>query len=602
MIASGISALFKQLPNETVKPLYHYGLFWDARASLRDICALPADAAPDNVRRAYDRTRASLQLLNTNYKSVPRIETFLYHLSPTSATPASDVKALAECASLSLEQVMQREFPGFFFMEKISSHYLDKATKAFTQTKDQISGTVQAGVKLAQATVEGMNPPLKGLGILDPFKRTSLAPAATAEMVKQKAEEVRAWFTAFASMKCVNAFFNFQEGNNPLHFLQQIDTAGEHGSLYKWAAKRLYNGVRGLFASPLKRLMERLHTAFTGWLQKGTESRVLDVLHWLEEWLSSVSDGYTQVAAARQWGGKRVVDLLDENIRAQLPGKKQVDLKQLCSALVYAGLNLCAVEWTRSMEKSGLLWPIKKILKLCLYLPEWLFNAFLRLTGHFILMRWVNLPRLIDTALKGPSSPETPQMKEWTFQKVGVMVNHVDERLKRPGEKISDTIQRDMHACLQVLLEVLHKSNYPTVEKLQEYIRLNLTLKDKMVRELEETALPIAMPVVALGLGSALEKAFEPAELLGTVHDLLSMCDKTFTPRLLEHPATDTTGALIDALFEKTACYKLETELPQRIAVDQATGFVKAIKLAFAESAYLRSLLYKAMTTSLFFI
>src|SRR6185503_1245012 len=171
--------------------------------------------------------------------------------------------------------------------------------------------------------------------------------------------------------------------------------------------------------------------------------------------------------------------------------KKQVDLKQLCSALIYAGINLCCVEWTSSIEESCFPWPVKKMIKLCLYLPEWLFNAFLRTIGHFILMRWVDLPSIIDTSLKAPStnappSPEALEMKEWGFQKVGVMVNHVDERLKRPGEKISDKIQRDMHACLQVLLEVLHKSNYPTVEKLQHYIQLNLTLKDKMLRELEE--------------------------------------------------------------------------------------------------------------------
>jgi len=240
-------------------------------------------------------------------------------------------------------------------------------------------------------------------------------------------------------------------------------------------------------------------------------------------------------------------------------------------------------------------------------LPQWLFNAFLRGVGHFILMRWVDLPTLIDNFLKTPSigisntppPPETEQMKEWVFQKVGMMVNHVDERLKKPNEKISEKIQRDMHACLQVLLEVLHKSNYPTVEKRQHYIQLNLTLKDRMLRELEETALPVAMPVVALGLGSALEKALEASELLGTVHDLLSMLDKTFQPREMPHAPTDTIDGLVDALLEKTACYGLKSDLPQRIAMTQATGFVSAIKLAFSEPAYLRSLMYKAMTTSL---
>jgi hypothetical protein len=268
------------------------------------------------------------------------------------------------------------------------------------------------------------------------------------------------------------------------------------------------------------------------------------------------------------------------------------------------GVELFCIDWMSCLEQSCLPWPIRKTAQLLLFLPQLLWNFLLKNLGRFILVCCIDMPGMLDASLKAPATNAPPssfslQMKEWGYKLVGSMVQHTDQRMQNKGEKISSKIQKDMHACLQVLLEVLHKSQYPTVEKLHGYIHLNHTLKEKFLKEMEEGALPVAMPIVALGLGTAIEKALGSQELLQLVYDLLCIWDESLVLPPTMRPPTDDIGALVDALLERTAGYGLNDPLAQRIAMKQATGFVSDITIAFGERAFLRSLLYKGLSTGL---
>lgn len=608
-----LSSIFSE-PN--LKPIYQYALLSSAHSALETLCALESSRPLKDIKLAYEKAQCCLIEVMPHYPSL-NVTTIVTDLSKESVI---EIKKRANALCTSLEQTMHSEFPSLNLIDQIASHFFSSTTNRVNEAFSTASifdwgqeiatkagsHLLNASTHFVQDRAAALNPPLKGLQILEPFKHIAPVNRVTPEMIKRKIDELSNWCTAFASMKCINALFDFHDVTNPVHCEEQIRNAARHGCVYKWAAKKMYQLIYAIFRGPLQRLFNTLYHAFIRWQQKDTESRVLDLLHLIEEWLSSVSQGYSKVAhlPPEQWGGQRIVDMLDEQIRIKLHGEKESDLTHLCNKLVSAGLELFSIDWINSLEKSCLPWPIKKVIQLSLFLPQLFCNIFLKSIGRFILVWCIDIPGMLDASLKAPATNTPPsrfslQMKEWSYQHVGSMVNHADERMQREGEKISEKIQKDMHACLQVLLEVLHKSQYPTVEKLRNYIHSNHTLKEKVLKEMEEGALPIAMPVVALGLGAAIEKALGSQEVLKTAYDLLSIWDGTLTLVPIARRPTDDTRALVDALLERTACYGLNDSLAQRIAMKQATGFVNDITVAFGERAFLRSLVYKGLATSL---
>ena len=618
-IVSALLADKRLSAEQNLKPLYQYGLLWSARSALNAISTLEPSSERNIVQQAYERAQCCLIEVMPHFTSL-NTDPILTDLSQETI---KEIRQRAAKLSTSLEEVMHTQFPGLHLIDQIASHVLSGAATSVTNLLSQTFSTpsimdwaqgigekvgaraMEAGAHFVQERVAALTPPLKGLNILEPFKQIAPRNKVTLEMVDTKVNEFCTWSTAWVSMKCVNALFDFDDTDNPLRFPEHIENATSHGGVYKWVAKQVYRMVHFICRAPLKQLVSCIHRAFLAWQQKEPQARVLDLLHLIEEWLSSVSEGYSKVAhlPAEEWGGRRVLDLLDEQISAKLFGKI-ISLTQVCNRFISAAVDLFCIDWISCIDESCVPWPLKKMIQLTLFLPQLLWNALLKALGCFIVVRCIDLPGFLDASLKTPATQVPPsrfaaQMKEWGYKQVGNIVNHVDQRMHNKGEKISDLIQKDMHACLQVLLEVLHKSQYPTVEKLHNYIHQNQTLKEKFLKEMEEDALPIAMPVVALGLGSALEKALGSQELLDTVYDLLSICDETLTLVPLPHAPTDDIRALVDALLERIACYGLSDPLAQRIAVTQATGFANDITRAFGERPFLRSLLYKGLTTSL---
>ena len=438
--------------------------------------------------------------------------------------------------------------------------------------------------------------------------QASLTTADLDEMITQTTQRA----TAFCSIRLVNQLcalsleestyptFLKTDSNIPAHerrsvfrqrFFAYIDHA-KISSFKKYCAKACYKFIHVCTGFVIDIVVEKIKREFLRFQQKDPSLRAKEAIRWLRKWLSELSGIYSQVANTPKEKITDIFVLLNQTVKSP---ERNAGLQSgaLYKAVFKTFMKFVSINWMQAVNdhfdnsriptqlKTSWAAPLlsamnvfcKKTLQFLLFLPQLVVNFLLQKTISVFVLRSVQLDKLLDAHLEQFQDPLTPisfKIHQVIYEKMFKIASAVHEHLNEASQAstigLTQDILTEVGSCVHVLLEVIHKSRYPSVDRLKAFVQLRLTTNESIEKEIEEFFLPQAMPAIAMTFWTAITSIMHDNELLELCYTGFSVANACFDPQISVTPAQiqaldKGTGDQIDRILEAMLLYLLSNKL-----------------------------------------
>lgn len=369
----------------------------------------------------------------------------------------------------------------------------------------------------------------------------------------------------------------------------KIDLSEAH-FVTKWVAKRLYTLLHSLSAFYIHSTLEKVLTQITEWIDRPpsvAESKEEDLIKRVRNWMAVTSGAYNEVANAPPSQAKDFGAMMEEALK--LPCRNGgLSQKELYSAVAKTALDSFGprIRWSQSVnhyfsreipQHSPLYFlnPVAKGLNffcsLCLnaflFVPQWIGNQILQTSAKIALSHSPFLKDYSEQSIESlrrntPSSYAVQCMIFRQQQKIlALLQKHLNEEASgNPGllARSTNIKKIEIRGLIEYALEILGKSQYRTQDRLRNYLNFRNALRDRMGRELEETALPEAMETAITTLSISLQGLTEKEEMQQMLYDSLQIANDAFN---ISEPVSDEKFAAVEKAIREMTDQILETSL-----------------------------------------
>ncbi len=430
----------------------------------------------------------------------------------------------------------------------------------------------------------------------------------TPVMIEHMSRRVKERSVAFIAMKVVDALCQFPSLDPSLltvdpsltsdryapvlreRFFMHID-GSTLSTLKKWIAKRVYDLIHAASQLYVYAVVDNLAGEFSRWQREPIAMKTSQVVQWLRNWFSVASGTYSEVARTPPERMKDIFTLLGE--ATQSPARNGgLSPVELYDAAIKTGLDTFGprIRWAETIAfhfetdlvpstsnlsfVNTLFSPInficKKFLQALVFIPQNLLNFLLKKGASFLFVHNVSLSTLIQENVGKVSTP-TPSsyaIHQAIYRQLQSIFKLVRERMveQASAQQTLNSNKVEIAGLWDALYELLHKGRYRTVDRLRQYVSGDLTLKERIEREIDGAFIPEAMDAIVMIVSTALEGALGEADMQELHYNMLGVIDRSFDPqepvsqaqvKAIEKGISDQ----VDQIIEATIFYALNDKL-----------------------------------------
>ncbi len=357
----------------------------------------------------------------------------------------------------------------------------------------------------------------------------------------------------------------------------------------KWMAKGFYYAISPISTIFTESFLDRITDAMHTWKTKDDPAnpRDIEIIGLVRNWLAILSSSYTQAANVSPKKAKDFKEMLTEALHS--PGHNHgLKPHEVYASFAQAGMEVFGpkFDWRARVNRywdgpppaqfsSPVLDPLylgfqttaRYSINALIWFPEWICNQLLHGSTKLFLRYNTLLQNQVETTVQSLShhTPLAHSFNQVVFKQLQkirdiIRVNFsTDSSQKKPKELVhSAAKKRAVSDLIEYLFEVLNKSRYNTPDKLKRYLNGDLTLQERVEKEIEGLFLPKALETGVKTILSAVETlSFDELMYHG-----LTIANKTFEPTepvtkkeftVLESGISE----LIDQILESSIFYAL---------------------------------------------
>ncbi|MES2121751.1 MAG: hypothetical protein V4492_03105 [Chlamydiota bacterium] len=405
-------------------------------------------------------------------------------------------------------------------------------------------------------------------------------------------------------------------------YFQRIDRS-RSSFVMKWVAKRSYdlvNGFASFYGNSIIEKVFSLAKKFIGDELLSPDAKQELIIKTLRNWLAVTSGAYNQAAEAPPSQAKDLLAMIEEMIK--LPARNDgMTQKQVYAALLESVLDQFGpkIQWTSSIDSFftreipstsrlhflnplvvGVNFFLATSIKTMVILPQWMSNVVIKI-GTKVAARRADIvqdyvEQKVDSLKR--NTPTSYAMQKVIYHQLQNVLKTIEEKLGRqssgnedPTLNLSHARKHEIAGLVKIGLEVLNKCRYLTKDDLFNFLQHKAPLKDRLIRELEETFLPQVLETAATTLSLTLKTVTSQTMLRQSLYEMLCVTNESFGS---EGTVTDAEflsiqkgiSELRDQLLEATTLHAVEelldfTNAKQQRDLDQFMTEFKGQSLQF---------------------
>lgn len=355
------------------------------------------------------------------------------------------------------------------------------------------------------------------------------------------------------------------EKNAPSMFRQRlfktIDRAhlGFFSAMIKWSAKRIYDLVVHFSSFYVNSTVDNIFNLVQETVKhqaSSAESKEEYFVDLARNWLAVTSATYNQVAAAPASQTRDLKLMMEKAIKSP-EHNGGLTQKELYAALAKTAIDHFGpqIKWDKTIDHyfntqipessplhflnpllNGLNHFCSFCLKTVLFVPKWVGNLMLQsgakiALNHFPLLK--NYSKQTIDLFRGntPLSYATQQLLYRQLQKIlQLLQQRLNDDESESGLHTRNTnLKRvEIAGLVEYLMEVLNKSQYPTQDRLNNYLQHRAPLRNRLGRELDDSFVPEVMEDIVMIFSLTLKTITQESEMRQTLYDALCIANDAF--------------------------------------------------------------------------
>lgn len=337
----------------------------------------------------------------------------------------------------------------------------------------------------------------------------------------------------------------------------KIDSAPLH-LLTKWVAKAAYDLIRplsGYFVNALidNALQEGIDQIHAKPSYRGEREEVL--IKTLRNWMAVTSGAYNQVAGTSPSQVKDFSKMLEEALKnpERNGGLTQ---QELYAAVGKTALDAFgpSLKWGESIDAwfkaqipeksplhflnplvSGFNFVCRLTLKSVLFIPQWIGNQVLQRSANLLLNRTTLIKDYAEQTIESlrRNTPSAYAAQRFIFRQQQKILEILQRNLSAEAAGVSSVFvslskKVELASFVEYALELLNKGQYPTQDRLRNYLNHHASVRDRVGREMDDTFLPEVMETTIKTFAIALESLTGEAEMEEMLYSGLQIANDAF--------------------------------------------------------------------------
>ncbi len=338
---------------------------------------------------------------------------------------------------------------------------------------------------------------------------------------------------------------------------RKIDAAPLH-LITRWIAKAAFDLIRPLSGYYVNALIDNA-------LREGIDQinakpsyrgeREEKLIKNLRNWMAVTSGAYNQVANTPPSQVKDFSRMMEDAL-------KNVERNGgLSQQALYAAVGKTALDafgptlkWSESIDAwfkaripekspfrflnplvSGFNFACGFLLKSLLSIPQWIGNQILQRSANLLLNKTSLIKDYAEQTIESlrRNTPSAYSAQLFIFRQQQKILETLQKNLKAEAAGVSSVFvgQRkkvELAGFVEYALELLNKGQYPTQDRLRNYLNHHASVRDRIGREMEDTFLPEVMETTIKTLAIALEGLTEETEMQEMLYSGLQIANDAF--------------------------------------------------------------------------
>lgn len=403
-------------------------------------------------------------------------------------------------------------------------------------------------------------------------------------------------------------------------FFKKIDASRNPIGL-KWIAKRTYELIGGIAAFYCNSIIHKVFSLAKELISDEAhtpDSKQEFIIKTLRNWLAVTSGAYNQAAEAPSSKAKDLLAMIEEMMK--LPERNDgMTQSQVYSATLKSLLHVFGpkIAWTQSIGNffkreipstsplyflnpvvKGINFVLAASLKTIAFLPQWTCNGLIWLGTWLVSWKADLMQDFIEQKVDSMkrNSPTSFAMQKMVYHQLQNVLKTIEEKLGKeeggdPTVNITHARRHEISGLIKYGLEVLNKCRYLTKDDLNNFLQHKAPLKDRLIREVEETFLPQVLETAAQTLSLTLRTVTSEAMMRQSLYEMFCVANASFGP---EGKVTDAEflsiqkgiSELRDQILEATTLHAVEelldfTNAKQQRDLDQFMAEFKEQAIQF---------------------